>query len=177
MREFDLGELQDRLPDYVLGTLSAGDRTTLERALASDAELARDLDIVRAANAAFSAPAVSIDADRVVAALPRPTRRRAFSASRIRIAAAVATIAVGGASLAVLQQSVRSEPSDPLVVRGESTSAASGPELTVSFGYDFSALDQDDLDALFADLEQSAGLPPAEPRRTIAGEVTDEGVQ
>jgi anti-sigma-K factor RskA len=177
-REFDRGELQDRLPEYVHGTLPADERASIERALARDPDLARELEVVRAASAALGVRVGRTDAARVVAALPKPGRRRVFGGSaRIRVAAAIATIAVGGASLAVVQQAVRGERNDPLVVRGESASAPAGPLLSVSFGYDLSSLDDADLDALLADLEQSAGLPPAEPRRTAASDVMREGVE
>lgn len=177
MRELDRGELQDRLPDYVRETLPANERAQVERALANDADLARELEVVRAAQRALTMPVARIDAARVVAALPKAGRRSGFAAARLRIAAAIATIAVGGASLAVVQQTIRGDQIDSLVVRGESTAFAAGAPLAVSFGYDLSALDEDDLEALIADLEQSAGLPPAEPRRAVAGDVLGEGVE
>ena len=181
MRKLDRADMQDRLPEYVHGTLPADERAQIDTALARDAELARELDVVRAVSDAFAGATPHVDVDRIVAALPAagtlartPARSRA---SLFRIAAAIATLAVGGASLAVVQQTIRGDVTDSLVVRGESVSAPVGEELAMSFGYDLSALDDDDLEQLLADLERSGGLPPAEPRRSTAAESGQEAGQ
>ena len=177
-REFDRGELQDRLPEYVHGTLPADERVQVEAQLAADPELARELDVVSAARTALMRRGVAVDVSRVVGALPRPRRSGGFTrAARLRIAAAIATIAVGGASLAVVQRSVNGDMADSLIVRGETAAVTAETGLSVSFGYDLSSLDESDLDALLAELEQAAGLPPAEPRSTAAGHVAQEGVE
>jgi anti-sigma-K factor RskA len=172
MRKLDRGDMQDRLPEYVHGTLPADERAQIDAALAHDEDLARELDVVRAVRSAFAGVSPSIDIGRIVTALPASGRPRRNRASMFRIAAAIATLAVGGASLAVVQQTIRGDVADSLVIRGESVSATVGEELALSFGYDLSALDDDDLAALLADLEKSGGLPPAEPRR---GTVSDGG--
>jgi anti-sigma factor RsiW len=175
--KLERAELQDRLPDYVQGTLAAGERAQIEAALATDAELASELELVRAVRGALAWQAAPIDADAIVAALPHPVAPRTglTRLARLRVAAAIATIAVGGASLAVVQHSIRGDTADSLVVRGETTLAVTGPGLAVSFGYDLSMLDEADLEELLADLEHSAGLPPAEPRRTTTTQESQEG--
>ena len=72
MRKLDRGELQDRLPAYVRGELSDSERVALETAPASDADLARELEVVRMAHAAMSARSPEVNVDRIVAALPKP---------------------------------------------------------------------------------------------------------
>lgn len=177
-RKLDRGELQDRLPDYVHGTLPEAERAQVEAQLAADEDFARDFDVVRAAHSALRSRGSEIDVSRVVAALPRARRAGGLArATRLRLAAAIATIAVGGASLAVVQQSVNGNLPDSLVVRGETAAVKADAGLSVSFGYDLSSLDDADLDALLADLEQAAGLPPAEPRTTAAGQVLEEGIE
>ena len=172
MRKLERADMQDLLPDYVHGTLSAEERAQIDAALAHDPDLARELHVVRAVRGAFAGALPRIDVGRIVAALPASRRPERSRASMFRIAAAIATLAVGGASLAVVQQTMRGDVTDSLVIRGESVTATVGEELAMSFGYDLSALDDDDLAALLADLEKSGGLPPAEPRR---GTVSDDG--
>ena len=176
MRKLERADMQDLLPDYVHGTLSAEERAQIDAALAHDADLARELDVVRAVRSAFTGASPRIDAGRIVSALPAARAPRRNRGSMFRVAAAIATLAVGGASLAVVQQTIRGDVTDSLVIRGESVSTMVGEELAMSFGYDLSALDDDDLAALLADLEKSGGLPPAEPRRaTVSGDGQEEG--
>lgn len=169
VNESDRGAVQDRLPDFVLGRLAEPERLAVERAVAADTELARELEFVRAAQRALTPRAVSIDASRVAAALPRPmSRSRGLRVARWRVAAAIATIAVGGAGLAVLQQSFREDGYAPLTIIGsESTPVASAESLSVSFGYDLSELQADELEQLITELENSGGVPTTEPKVTV----------
>jgi hypothetical protein len=165
-RELERAEVQDRLPDFVRGTLSRDERLMVERAVAADADLARELDAVRRARVALTPAVAALDHGRIAAALPAPMPRRALAAARWRIAAAIATIAVGGGSLAVLRNA--RDPGDSLMVigGGDTNVVATTDAVPATFGYDLSAFEADELDQLITSLEQSGGLPSAEPRVT-----------
>lgn len=175
-RELDRGEVQDRLPDYVLGTLPADERLAVERAVAADSELARELAAVRAVRAALAVRARPVNVDAIVAAVQRPAARRAGGVRRWRIAAAIATIAIGGAALAVVQRALR-DGASPSAISGETTLVATGGAGELSFGYDLSGLNQQDLDQLIADLQKSGGLPSAEPRSSVVMPTVQGGKQ
>jgi anti-sigma-K factor RskA len=175
--KLDRGEIQDRLPDFVLGTLPADERAQVEAAIAADAELAAELDTVRILRAALSHGAnASVDVDRIVGALPQPAvkARLGLGVANWRIAAAIATLAVGGASLSIVKQ-FRDDRNTGLTVVGETAGAPTAAGLAISFGYDLSTLSEEQLATLLADLERSNGLPPAEPRVTAAIAANNEG--
>ena len=177
MRELDRGEIQDRLPDYVHGTLPENERRAVEAALAADSGLARDLVVVRTAREALTPRAVPIDADQVVAAIRRPARTRGLvNVGRWRIAAAIATLAIGGASLAVVQKTFHGYGPDSLTVLSESSQVASAEPLAITFGYGLSDLGAADLERVMAELEKAEALPAVEPqvRRVIVPSATDK---
>jgi hypothetical protein len=105
-----------------------------------------------------------VNVDGILAAVKKPVPVNRIRAARWRIAAAVATIAVGGASLAIVQKSYQGY-SDPPTIVGESASVAND-QVSVSFGYDLSELSAEDLEKLVNDLKKSGGVPSAEPRTT-----------
>jgi anti-sigma factor RsiW len=174
MRELDRGELLDRLPEYVRGTLSADERRAVDVALAKDPDMVRELDVIRASHAALTSRASTVNVEGILAAIKQPAPVRKLTVARWRIAAAVATLAVGGASLAVLQQTFRGYTEPPTIV-GESASVAN-TELSISFGYDLSELTSEDLEKLVNELKQSGGIPSAEPTSTGVT-LASEGIQ
>lgn len=110
-------EMRELLPELAAGTLDALTRARVEAHLASCAECASELEMLRLVRAAF-AGAPGVDTQRIVAALPKPgvtaAPTRAASAPGVRgsappvrrwidwrIAAALTAITVGGLSLAV----------------------------------------------------------------------------
>jgi anti-sigma-K factor RskA len=176
MRELDRGEIQDRLPDYVHGTLSDDARQAVEAAVASDPGLARDLVLVRVAREALTPRAVPVDADKVVAAIRRPGRARGMiNVGRWRIAAVIATLAIGGASLAVVQKTFHGYGPDSLMVANGSAHGAASEPLAITFGYGLSELAIDDLEKVMAELEKAEALPAVEPqaRRVIVPTVEE----
>jgi anti-sigma factor RsiW len=174
MREMNRGELLDRLPDFVHGTLPADERRAVEAALASDPEMRRELEIIRAAHGALASQAAPVNVDGVMSALGRPAPVRQTAFARWRVAAAVATLAVGGASLGLLQQ-YRATGDEPPTIVGESASVAT-TEVAATFGYDVSDLSAEDLEQLLQELKQSGGIPSAEPKAATVSLGT-EGIQ
>lgn len=166
-RELDRGELQDRLPDLVHGTLPETERVAVEAAVAADPELASELEAVRLSRAALTPRVGAFDAERVMAAVRRPPAKRFAGVARWRIAAAIGWLLIGGASLTVVQHTFSGGGADSLAVAHESTTVAGAKSLAVSFGYDLSELSAADMDKLIADLEKSGGVPSADPHRPV----------
>jgi hypothetical protein len=175
----DHGELRDRLVDIVHGTMDPAVRAELERTVAADEELADDLAFLREARAALTPAPRPIDVDRIVAAVPAYRRTRSVLGQQWRIAAAIGTIAIGGMSLALVQQAVRGDaPSDVVSIVAESALVAdvATDGLEITFGQGLTELSDDDVDALLVGLSGFDGLPSAEPVRTVRVDpLTNEG--
>jgi anti-sigma-K factor RskA len=172
MRELDRGELLDRLPEYVRGTLPADERRAVDAALANDPEMVRELDVIRLAHSMLTSRAVPVNVDGIVAAIRQPAPVRRLTAARWRVAAAVAMLAVGGTSLAVIRDF--RENREPPTIVGETASVSD--DLSVSFGFDLSELSSEDLENLVNELRSSGGVPSAEPKATRVT-LDSEGVQ
>jgi len=164
MRNFDRGELLDRLPDYDRGTLSDMERRAIDAALASDPTMARELELIRLARAALAVRDPAVDTDRIVAAIPRPVRtRRATGIGRWSVAASIATLIVGGASLVVVKQQFATRNDSAVVSESLQVASANGAAqpIATSFGYDLSELGADDLAQVMAEMEKFDGMPAA----------------
>jgi len=112
------GNMRDRLPDYVHGTLSAAERRVVSAHLATCADCTAEVEVIKAASRAFAAPA--IDTARIVRALPRGSRRRfAMPVGRVQqLAAAIGIFVVGGLSVVAVRE---------LMGRAGATSPAQAP--------------------------------------------------
>lgn len=104
MRDCADGELRDRLPDFVHGTLAAAEQVRVGAHVASCEDCAAEVGLLRAVREAFPAPVV--DVRRIVAGLPpatrQPARRPAYVERPWRLAAAATVLLVAGLSLAVV---------------------------------------------------------------------------
>lgn len=108
------GEMRDLLPDLVHETLSAGEYERVAAHVATCADCAAEVELIRSARLAFPAPAV--DVSQVVAALPgSPVGAGAswggdlgawwgggLGGRVLRVAAAIALVAIGGLSVVAL---------------------------------------------------------------------------
>jgi len=174
----DRGMLQDRLIDLVHGAGAAPERVELERAIAADPDLVAELAFLRQAHAALGAtPTVNVD--RIVSAIPAPPARRALP-PRLRSwqwAAALATVALGGISLAVVERSFTGHAEGDLArgVAETTLVAIADAPLGVTFGQGLSEFDEDELDALFNEMARFDGLPSIEPTRQSALPTEQEG--
>jgi anti-sigma factor RsiW len=107
------GDIRDLLPDYVHGRLGAAERAEVAAHVDSCACCAAEVELLGAAQRVLNAATPSVDTARIVAALPAPPRavprpamvREGQYARRRpwRIAAAIATVAIGGISFAVIR--------------------------------------------------------------------------
>ena len=107
--------------------------------------------------------------DAIVAAIPPYRAQPVFRASRWRIAAALATIAIGGTSLVVVQQAVRGDAGgqDAIVAETARVVADATDDLVITFGQGLTELSDDDVDALLTGLSDFDGLPSTEPVRSV----------
>lgn len=165
------GELRDRLVDLVHRTADAAAHTAWNDAVAADAELADDLAFLHEARAALTPAPRPVNVDAIVAAIPSYRPQPRFAASRWRIAAAIATIAIGGTSLVVVQQSVRGNTGGEYAVVAETAMVASD-DLSITFGQGLTELSDDDVDALLSGLSDFDGLPSAEPVHSVGVDPT-----
>jgi anti-sigma factor RsiW len=169
--QFDRGIMQDRLIDLVHGTGSDTSRAEIEQAVTTDPELAAELRTLRQVRAALGAGVPVLNVHRIVAALPAPpSAPRAPATPRWQWAAAVAAIALGGMSLALVNAAYTGlRDGDLARPVAESTMVASaGPgALAVTFGQGLTDFGDAELDVLFDELARFDGLVAVEPVRAV----------
>ena len=185
MRECQDETVKDMLPELAAGRLSPADAARVTAHVDACPACAAELTVVRAAHAAFTpftAPAVDIA--RIVAALPTPPakviefaphmRRRRFTSWRI--AATIATIAVSGVSIGVLQGVLR-DNKPPAVKRVvlKASDAAEASGLTV--GGSLNDLSEKEMQTLLDKLDELDAVPSAEPQPAVSGMRAAAGVQ
>ena len=157
-------EIRELLPDYLSGTLSASRRAEVDSHLATCADCADELEVlklVREAYAQASVPSVNVNA--IVAALPKKASRPAIRSWRrgpaFQIAAAVTFIALGGMSLAI----ARSFSGPSILPPDTPIATTTMQETPISFAGGLSDLGDDELEALISALESVEALPVEEP--------------
>jgi anti-sigma factor RsiW len=173
-------EVRERLPEWLHDTLPAGERAVVDAHLATCAECAAELEVLRVALATMRArPVPRIDTRSIVAALPSSARartapRRSF-ASQWRFAAAITVVALGGMSLAVVRQYFgqvptvdtlaavppSSIPVAPVTPQVDTPAAVRPVGLTAGGGV--SDLGDDDLETLIGALDRLEAAPHVEP--------------
>jgi anti-sigma factor RsiW len=180
MRDCQDERIKDLLPEYVAGRLNAADATLVTAHVEACPSCAAELAVVRAARAAFPAPRV--DVARIVQALPKPViplaprvEKRSRRFTSWRIAATIATIAVSGVSIAVLQDMLRDKPPAvrKVVVKTTETPEASG----LSVGGNLNDLSEKEMQMLLDNLDELDAVPSAEPQPAVSGMRAAAGVQ
>lgn len=110
MNDCQNAEIRDQLPDLLHDRLDATRRAVVLAHVGDCADCRDELELLRSARAMFHAGTPKVDVNWVVGALPLPKRRAVREQRRRpvwsdwRIAAAVAVLAAGGGSFAVLRQ-------------------------------------------------------------------------
>jgi anti-sigma factor RsiW len=164
-------EIRELLPEYLGGTLSASRRAEVDAHVASCAECADELAVLRLVREAYAeSPAVNVKA--IVAALPRKSARatirtvqaaapvgRSWRQHAFQIAAVVSFIALGGISLAVARSFFDGNPS---AVAPDTLVAVNAETPAISFAGGVSDLGDEDLEALLSALEEIEALPVTE---------------
>ena len=182
MRDCQDERIKDLLPEYVAGRLNSADTALVTAHVEACPSCAAELAVVRAARAAFPAPRVDIA--RIVQALPKPViplaprleKKRFRLITSWRIAATIATIAVSGVSIAVLQSilSDNKPPKTPIVRHAvENANEASG----LSVGGNLNDLSEKEMQTLLDKLDELDAVPSAEPQPAVSGIRAAAGVQ
>jgi anti-sigma factor RsiW len=182
MRECQDERTRDLLPEYAAGRLDAAVASEVAAHLAACASCAAELAVVRAAHIAFPAP--RIDVAKIVAALPKPViplapriEKRSKRVISWRIAATIATIAVGGVSVAMLQ-SLLTDNKPPHVRQVSQKPAEAAPEASgLSVGGNLNDLSEQEMQTLLDKLDEMDAVPSAEPQPAVSGMRAAAGVQ
>ena len=182
MRDCQDEKIKDLLPEYALGRLSPALASEVSAHVEACQSCAAELSVVRAAHAAFRAPQVDVAA--IVRALPTPVtplapriekRTRRFTSWRI--AATIATIAVGGVSVAVIQGVLRDDRPPgihkPVPKPNDNTAESSG----LSVGGNLNDLSEKEMQTLLDKLDELDAVPSAEPQPAVSGMRAAAGVQ
>jgi anti-sigma factor RsiW len=176
--------MKDRLPELAAGRLAEPERARVAAHVETCASCAAELAIIRAAERAMTAGTPAVDVSRIVRALPTPVvplaARRPPQRRRVswRIAATIATIAVCGVSIGVVQGILRDNgPKKPrhaiAVAKSVDQSEASG----LSVGGNINDLSASQMQALLDKLDQMDAVPSAEPQPAVSGMRAATGVQ
>lgn len=174
------GEMRDLLPDLLHDRLVPAERAAVESHLASCAECRAELALLSELRGTLrGAPAVDVAA--IVRALPAPATRAWRPRHQWRIAAAIATLAIGGGSIAVVRHErvwrtvpvevASSAPAAAIPVVTErsvdsvpatepSRVAQATPRRELAVAGAVSDLSDRELAALLSDLESIQALPP-----------------
>ena len=153
MNDCPNAEIRDQLCDVVHRTLSDADCRRVEEHIATCADCAAEIALIRRAHAVLTRPAPSIDTATIVAALPRHRAQRAMSFSAWRIAAGIAVFAVGAASVSLARMEDRVDGA-----------AATGADAhTLSLAGRLSTLADEDLEQLLAEMDDFDGATLVEP--------------
>jgi anti-sigma factor RsiW len=116
MRDCPDGALRDLLPDFVHETLAPVERVRVAAHVATCADCAAEVELIRSARAAFPAPVV--DMTRIVNAIAPAKRRTAagLGSRQWLMAAGVSFLVLGGVTLATLRGSFGGASGRPAVV-------------------------------------------------------------
>jgi predicted anti-sigma-YlaC factor YlaD len=163
-------DIREQLPDYVSGMLSRVDVERVEHHLSSCTDCSEELAILREVFALRPA-AIAVDVNAIVAALPRPRKARRNSWQQWRIAAALATVAIGGLSWQVARSGVagidEGQVPDSITIALNDTgksgdNALLGGEVAVSFG-DLGNYSDAEVEQILDRLEKWDGATSPEP--------------
>ena len=181
MRECQNEKIRDVLPEYAVRRLDPVVASQVEVHLAACPSCAAELAVVRAAHNAFPAP--QVDIAKIVSALPKPViplapriEKRSRRFTSWRIAATIAMIAVGGVSLAMLQNILSDKPPHVRLVPQKHVDAA--PEASgLSVGGNLNDLSEQEMQTLLDQLDEMDAVPSAEPQPAVPGMRAAAGVQ
>src|SRR5918992_5118091 len=173
------GEIRDQLPDFVHEQLPAATRAAVAAHVATCAECAAEVALLRELRGAMRA-GPSVDVARIVAALPRPSRtgdrgtlvpRRYGRWLDWRVAAAIVALGVGGGAAAILTGRSPESSAPPPVARAP-VGAGGGVQqvaaTNVSIDADLGEASAVELEELLDDLDSFDGLPAGEPEPPVA---------
>ncbi|HEV8363931.1 MAG TPA: zf-HC2 domain-containing protein [Gemmatimonadaceae bacterium] len=178
-------EIREALPELLHGRLDAIQAAKVREHVARCAECAAELELLERVQRLYSAtPAVNTAA--IVAALPRPRTRRAFSLGMLRAAAAIVVLLAGAlvfrAAMSGSENGKNSQvvvtPDTPAVTVQRDTPVTVGrvaqPRVLAMSLSELDDLDADEMESLLSALDRLDGAPVAEPD-TLMGSVSGIG--
>jgi anti-sigma factor RsiW len=163
------GDIRDQLPDYVHGRLEPQARARVAAHVATCASCAAEIELLETARRLMAAAAPPIDTARIVAALPSPpratrpalVRRSPARLTSWRIAAVIATVAIGGASIAVIRGIVGPTPAP------QAAALAADNTVTLPDGGHLAELSDADVQSLVDDIDHFDAVPDANPQPPV----------
>jgi len=179
-------EIREALPELLHGRLDAVQATKVREHVARCAECAAELELLERVQRLYAAtPPVNTAA--IVAALPRPRMRRAFSLGLLRAAAAIVVLLAGalvfraamsGSENGKNNQVVVTPPDSPAVAVPRDTPVtiqrSAQPRVLAMSVSELDDLDADEMESLLSALERIDAAPVAEPD-TLMGSVSGVG--
>jgi len=179
-------EIREALPELLHGRLDAIQAAKVREHVARCAECAAELELLDRVQRVYStAPAVNSAA--IVAALPRPRTRRAFSLGVLRAAAAILLLLAGGLIIRAAMTGAESGKASQVVGISQDTPSVTLPRdtpvtveragqprvLAMSLS-ELDDLDADEMESLLSALDRIDAAPVAEPD-TLMGSVSGVG--
>ena len=161
MNDCPNAEMRDLLCDVVHRTMPDADCRRVEDHIATCADCSAEIALIRRAHAVLTRRAPAIDTRAIVAALPRRRRQRVMSYPAWRIAASIAVIALGAASISLVRMEDRVDGA------AVTASATAADEQTLSLGGRLSNLEDEDLEQLLAEMDDFDGATIVEPRAVL----------
>ena len=161
MNDCPNAEMRDQLCDVVHRTLPEAECRRIEEHIATCPDCTAEIALLRRAHAVLNRMAPAVDTAAIVGALPGPRQSRPMAFANWRIAASIAAIALGAASLSLLR--VRTAGDDRRADSTGTAIVASADAQSLSFSGRLSALEDEDLEQLLADIGEFDGATPAEP--------------
>ena len=165
MNDCPNAEIRDQLCDVVHRTLPDADCRRIEEHIATCPDCAAEIALLQRARAVLNRTAPAVNTAAIVAALPQARGIRARSFSNWRVAASIAAVAIGAASLSLLR--VQSAGNDAGIDTIGTAVAANMDAEMLSFSGRLSALEDEDLEQLLADIDEFDGATLVEPRAVL----------
>ena len=164
MNDCPNADIRDLLCNAVHDTLAADDRRRVDAHVASCADCTAELALLHRARAVLDRGTPHVDANRIAAAIT-VRRRRSWvtSVPGWRIAATIAVMAVGAASLSRTRGGMAPDSGLATGKGAVGTVAAATDAHTLSFSGRLSSLDDEDLAQLLSEIDDLDGGTPAEP--------------
>lgn len=176
MNDCPNAEIRDLLCDVVHGTLADRERRRVDEHVSTCADCTAELALLHRARTVLARRTPTIDAARIASAIPpRRVTARALRFSTWRVAATIAVMAVGAASLSLVRQEIGTRNGAGIGETAVSSAAGGQDSQTLSFSGRLSMLNDEDLEQLLAEIDDFDGGTPAEPATVLPVPAWDGG--
>jgi anti-sigma factor RsiW len=177
MNDCPNAEIRDLLCDAIHGTLADAGRRRVDEHVATCADCRAELALLHRARTVLTRRTPQIDAARIALAIPpRRATARALRFSTWRVAATIAVMAVGAASLSLARREFGTPNGAGNGESAASSAAGAQDAHLLSFSGRLSTLNDADLEQLLADIDDFDGGTPAEPAAVLPVPAWDGGI-